>query len=199
MAATHRIPLLSVRKKKKFSPVGGSNTIPTRTSAKKILTSPLTSVRGFPNLRPIDYVNIIDKYTEHSQAEHYHKKKSPNKQKEPSADIWEALKHGERSRQKQFRDFVSKVNHRKLKKISVMMKNENEGSQKAGQEIINAMVDYRKRPVGSSTASYEASEPEDRPGHGAAGEPLDIHDLPEVDQNSLEIENTIQFTNEQTI
>lgn len=89
------------------------------------MTSPLTSVRGFPNLRPIDYVNIIDKHTLQSQANRPQRKRSSKKHSEqPSADIWEALKHGERTRQKSFRDFVSKVNHKKLKQISVMMHNE---------------------------------------------------------------------------
>lgn len=127
--------------------------------ASKILTSPLTSVRGFPNLRPVDYVNIIDKCTEHSQAD---VKKLKQQQNEASADIWEALKHGERSRQKQFRDFVSKVNHKKLKKISVMMQTEQQqGTTKAGQNIMDAMIDYRKKPDGSSMSSYEPSEQEE--------------------------------------
>lgn len=61
------------------------------------------------------------------------------------------------------------------------------------------MVDYRKRPVGSSAASYEPSnedEPEQSP-----HKPNEIDDLPLPgnSENNAEIETTIQFTNEQTI
>lgn len=41
-----------------------------------------------------------------------------------------------------------------------MQNEQDHGTQKAAQEIMNAMVDYRKRPAGSSMSSSEPSEPE---------------------------------------
>jgi len=63
----HRIPLISARKKQNLSPL--ARKLKQKKIPGSILASPLTSARGFPNLMPYDYVNIIDKNILHSRSD----------------------------------------------------------------------------------------------------------------------------------